>query len=233
MKNLDSQFSVLLKEIQKLTETGSINILDIGSGSGSYWRLTPIWNELLKTNSKLTLMDATAVSEKWPNGEQVQIQRVIGIAPAELKFFGDDSFDLVVAFDLIEHMEKSTGYQLLYEIDRITRKSSLVFTPNGFVWQPPSINNPFNAHVSGWTPRELHQMGWVEIRGHVGPKNLIGPYGIPKWQPNGRVRLKLRSLLMHLVYRLPWAAFSFTAVSRGKKPRVSIQEFNLDSNDKN
>jgi hypothetical protein len=75
-----------------------------------------------------------------------------------------------VAFDLIEHLSREDGYKLLYEVDRISAFASLIFTPNGFVWQPPTEKNSFDAHLSGWTPSEFRRMGWSKLKGHGGSK---------------------------------------------------------------
>jgi hypothetical protein len=53
-------------------------------------------------------------------------------------------------------------------------------TPKGFVWQPGSLNNPFNAHVSGWNVSELRAHGYSKFTGISGYKYQIGPYAIEK-----------------------------------------------------
>ena len=49
-----------------------------------------------------------------------------------LKSFDDDSVDTVMMLDLIEHLEKDAGFELLREANRVARKQIVVFTPLGF-----------------------------------------------------------------------------------------------------
>ena len=86
----------------------------------------------------------------------------------------DQSFDLVLLIDVLEHLEKGPGNALLREMLRITRRRAIVFTPDGFVEQyaddsaqkiveaygTPMIENPLQKHLSGWTRRELADFGF-------------------------------------------------------------------------
>lgn len=161
---------------KKLTSTESVQVLDIGSGGAAYW------SRLLKkygAGIQVTLMDPVAPERLSLLQQNGQVTHIGGFAPQDLSGFRDQTFDIVVAIDLIEHLEKSNGFLLLYELDRLCRWQSLIFTPNGLVPQPPSKNNKFNAHISGWTPAELARFGWVRQRGHTGFKRFFGGYGAP------------------------------------------------------
>ena len=186
---------------------GPLKIIDIGSGGAAYWEqiLTKFGSAI-----DLTLVDPKRPANLSDLMRLSTVRHVSGVAPTGLTELAADSFDICTAFDLIEHLRKEDGYHLLYEIDRVTKGQSIVFTPNGFVWQAPSSNNPFNAHISGWTPRELRDLGWGKSRGHTGLRVLFGPYGLPK----SRVwaMAKVASLTALLVRILPAIAFSFSAV---------------------
>jgi len=77
-----------------------------------------------------------------------------------LKSFDDDSVDTVMMLDLIEHLEKDAGFELLREANRVARKQIVVFTPLGFF--------PMHFHgtatddwgLSGHVVQE-HKSGWV------------------------------------------------------------------------
>lgn len=141
---------------------GKLKVLDIGSGGAKYW--VDICKHFGK-RLELTLLDPKAPSNLNELRGLATVTHVPGLAPDSLKQFKVGQFDVVTAFDLIEHLTKESGYSLLYELSRITSGTSIVFTPNGFCPQPPSINNPFNMHISGWTPAELRDFGYGEIRG--------------------------------------------------------------------
>lgn len=188
-----------------------VRVLDLGFGKGAQWK-----GAQLPRNVKLTGVDMCA---DWlqealiPRPENI----VEGLVPEVLRDFDSRSYDLVMAFDLIEHLPRHEGMLMIYEMQRIASDTAVIFTPNGTVWQPPSIDNPFNAHVSGWTPREFRRLGWTEIYGWGGLKPLVGPYGAKRYNPSGRAARRAT----RLAYRagrtsvaLPVASFSFSAVVR-------------------
>ena len=221
--NLPINFpDILLKELKRLHKETSrpLNILDLGAGPGRYWQEKKLSTFLSSSGSKVTLFDASVEfnSETFPKG--VLIKRVLGVVPQDLRIIRDDEFDFVVAIDLIEHLEKSQGFLLLYEIDRISRGASAVMTPNGFVWQPPSLNNTFNAHISGWHPKELSNLGWKAQRSQIGVKQLYEAYGLQKYKKDNQIFLEAISLLKIITFYLPSVGFSFIAIKRTKNPRI-------------
>jgi hypothetical protein len=107
------------------------------------------------------------------------------------------SFDGVVAFDVLEHLEKREGLRLLDSMERIARKKVIVFTPNGFLEQPPSPTNPFQEHLSGWSVDDLARRGYV-VTGFNGWKPLRGMYANVRWRPRSlwwRVSLVTQSFV--------------------------------------
>ena len=126
---------------------GHTKILDIGYGFGNHW--APIGG--VPQHAHCTAIEAAeswAAKTVYPENVDV----IIGTAPQVLGTLGSNSFDVVIAFDLIEHLSKEDGYRLVYEMERIARRICVIFTPNGHVWQPPRPDNSFDAHLSGWTP---------------------------------------------------------------------------------
>lgn len=186
-----------------------LRILDIGSGGAGYWTkvLQRFGGEV-----ELTLFDPMRPANISELEDLSTVSHFVGLAPHGLSDLPSDSFDLCTAFDLIEHLSKEDGFRLLYEIDRVTKGLSIVFTPNGFVWQSPSSNNPFNAHISGWKPRELSGLGWKKPRGHTGLRCLFGPYGLPR--ATKKPWIQLSYLTAVLVRPLPHFSFAFSCQRR-------------------
>lgn len=87
------------------------------------------------------------------------------------KEFEANSFDCVLASDLMEHLTKKDGIRLLNIMERIARKRVIVFTPNGYLSQGESNGNPWQAHKSGWTVAEMKERGY-EVEGINGWKPL-------------------------------------------------------------
>ena len=96
--------------------------------------------------------------------------------------FEEDAFDCVVALDLIEHLPKEAGLDLLQAMEKVARKKVIVFTPNGFVPQRPYDGNPFQEHLSGWSVDEMRSRGY-RVLGIHGWKPLRGELGAARGRP--------------------------------------------------
>jgi len=154
-----------------------VSVLDIGAGGASYWLKGPLADLLHTGKISLTILDPV---EKRPHLSKYQVGWISETAQEGLVKMNEGHFDVVLAFDVIEHLPKHDGYKMLYQMDRVSSQEAFLFTPNGFIWQPPGLNNPFNAHVSKWTLSEFRQMRCLKVQA-VGPwKVLIGPNGLPK-----------------------------------------------------
>jgi predicted TPR repeat methyltransferase len=98
------------------------------------------------------------------------------------KKFKSGSFDCVVALDLIEHLTKEEGFELLKKMENIAKKKVIVFTPNGFVPQGNYDSNPWQEHKSGWTAEEMRALGYRVI-GVNGLKSLRGELARLRFRP--------------------------------------------------
>lgn len=215
------QFYSVANELRTISQKNltPLKVLDIGCGNGWYWKSEPLSTLIKERAIVLHILDAASVPATL--NEIAIFYR--GIAPEALSKFEDNSFDFVVTYDLIEHFSKEDGYRLLYEIDRISKFGSSVFTPNGFVWQPPSLNNVFNAHLSGWTPREMRKLGWDKQIAAGGLKILHGPYGHNKIKMKGKIALMFLLACDSIAILHPRLSFAFLAISRKKQPRENFQ----------
>jgi SAM-dependent methyltransferase len=124
--------------------------------------------------------------------------------------FADDSFDAVVAFDLLEHLTEEDGVRLLRMMERIAHRRVVVHTPNGFVPQGATGGNPLQIHRSGWTAHRLQEMGY-HVYGTNGVRFLRDAEGGPRWRPARPWNVVAR-LTQPLVYRVPTWAFHLLAV---------------------
>jgi hypothetical protein len=80
-----------------------------------------------------------------------------------LDSFLPESFDCVIALDLIEHLKKEEGYRLIKLMNKVAKKMIIIFTPNGYVSQDALDNNPWQIHRSGWTISEFNKIGFTVI----------------------------------------------------------------------
>ncbi len=98
------------------------------------------------------------------------------------KLFKKNQFDAVVALDLIEHLEKKQGYELIKKMSSVAKKKIIIMTPNGFYKQDPYDGNKWQIHRSGWTVDDFVKLGFT-VRGIRGLKWLRGEYATLKWKP--------------------------------------------------
>lgn len=133
-----------------------------------------------------------------------------------LKSAPDSSFDAVMALDLIEHLEKEEGLDLLKEMERVASKKAILFTPNGFVPQSSYDNNPWQVHKSGWGYEEMKEKGY-SIIGIAGHKSIRGERALIYRKP--RFFWKLLSHGSQLfTYHLPRYAFALLCVKTLSRP---------------
>lgn len=97
------------------------------------------------------------------------------------KLAAEDSFDVVFLLDVLEHLPKHQGWSLLYDINRIAKHGIGITVPNGFDWQPPAPENPFQAHISEWNYRDLRLAQMTKVIGSHGLKILSGQAGTKRY----------------------------------------------------
>ena len=164
------------KELKKYTN-GIDSLLDLGCGSNSpvsfIKNLVPyrVGVDLFEPSVKKSI--ELGIHNEYKLVNILEIDKV----------FNQNSFDMVIASDVIEHLEKSEGYMLLDLMEKIAKKRVIVLTPNGFLEQGVFDNNIYQIHKSGWEVEEFLERGY-KVYGIMGNKNLRGEYSLPKIKPN-------------------------------------------------
>ena len=85
----------------------------------------------------------------------------------------DGSFDVVVSLDVVEHFEKPDALRVISEMERVCAGSVVVVTPNGFVPQPGTEDEPWQEHRCGFDVAELEALGY-DVADLGGPAVLRG-----------------------------------------------------------
>jgi len=87
--------------------------------------------------------------------------------------FETDSFDVVFGLDIIEHLEKDVGLKLIDEVERITKRTAIFFTPEGFLTQTGDAwhlgGERWQEHRSGWDSYYFKDLGY-KIQMYPGDK---------------------------------------------------------------
>lgn len=95
-------------------------------------------------------------------------------------------YDLVFCSQVIEHITREDGEELLSLVDKLAKKRIYFGTPNGFMHQPEVFikGNPHQHHKSGWSIEDFESHGY-KVNG-VGFK--------PVWSEDGVGRQKNKVL---------------------------------------
>jgi len=119
-------------------------------------------------------------------------------------------YDAVFCSEVLEHLTKEEGHKLLKKMDSWARKSIIMTTPNGYIYQDDYDKNPHQEHKSGWSASELRAAGF-KVRGMNGLKYLRGYKGQMKYKPT--VVCRIISTLSQIVTQYyPSLAFQLLAV---------------------
>jgi hypothetical protein len=144
------------------------SLLDLGTGGGilalSSWNIP---------HDRIHTLDIFPPETPWRNF-------TLGDALDAEKIFGPKSFDVVQAAEILEHLPKEKGPELLAVCERVARKLVIVTTPNGFLEQDPALHpeegwakNPYQKHLCGWETHELEALGY-EARENGAPGSTSG-----------------------------------------------------------
>lgn len=170
-KIIKSIYFFIFKEYHKyLAEQlqGMKSVLDVGCGSNS-----PL--ALIKKDFYSVGVDLHQASIEKSKKQAIHDDyKMISVLDID-KEFAENSFDCVIANDLIEHLSKEDGEKLIKAMEKIAKKRVVIFTPNGFLEQGIYDNNPWQKHLSGWEVDEMRSKNYKVI-GFNGLKSLRGEY---------------------------------------------------------
>jgi len=80
------------------------------------------------------------------------------------EIFMPKSFDLVIALDVMEHLEKPESLDVLRQCEEIARKAVVIETPRGYIPTNMDIlghgGDVWQTHRSGWEPEEFEKLGY-------------------------------------------------------------------------
>jgi ubiquinone/menaquinone biosynthesis C-methylase UbiE len=90
--------------------------------------------------------------------------------------FEPKSFDAVLCLEVLEHLTKEEGIELLIKMDRWAKKKVIVKTQNGCISLNRHDDDPLQEHKSRWNSIELKKLGfnahgmngWKTLRDHKG-----------------------------------------------------------------
>jgi SAM-dependent methyltransferase len=152
--------------------------------------------------------------------------------------FPEKKFDAVVLIEVLEHLSKEKGYEILKKADKWAKKKVIVSTPNGYMPQRERDGNPLQKHLSGWDKKTMEELSF-KCRGLAGWKFLHSEYPNEETEDDftASIRFKPRlfwffiaTLSQLITYLFPKYAFEIFCVypvkSSLREVSASSGEFN-------
>jgi SAM-dependent methyltransferase len=175
------------------------SVLDIGCGNNSPLRLINNKNKYF-----------VGVDIYYPREKRKIHHRYIQADASDInKHFKPKSFDAVVALDLIEHLPKKQGINLIEKMENIAKRKIVILTPNGFVKQTAD-DNSFQEHVSGWEIKDFARKGFF-VRGIYGLKFLRKERAELKFKP--KIISGIISEISHYVLTKYFPKYSYSLIA--------------------
>lgn len=174
LKNKHDPSQILVKLALRDALAGCKSVLDVGCGASPTMREIGVARSVGAEGYRPSIERALK--------EKLQDEMVECDIRQLSKHFMPRQFDACVAMDVIEHLNKADGLELMKSMEAIAKKRVVFFTPNGFLPQRHAANDDLEEHLSGWDPAEMRGFGY-RVTGLLGPKKLRGEYHSLKKRP--------------------------------------------------
>jgi hypothetical protein len=132
------------------------SILDVACGLSLKSKFIPCSGARVGFDLHRPYLEAVETDVPWipVQGDVLKISEI----------FLPSSFDLVLALDIIEHVEKDQALQLLKDLEAIARVAVILETPRGFLPQDIDIlgfgQDHLQTHRCGFGKEELEELGY-------------------------------------------------------------------------
>lgn len=210
---------VVLNTVRRGIDSEGQSLLDVGCGDGRMVRA------LLKGKKLFTIgVDIHAPSLR--KCQEYETHDGYILCDTQRLPLKSGSFDIVLAVEVLEHLEKEEGRKLIKEWEEIACRQVIVTTPVG-VCEVRAINDsPYDEHKSSWYPAEFKQLGY-KVRGHGIPR-LYGDSGLFSRSPKvlSPLLYVLSMLVGPFVYFLPGLAGRMVCIKRLNKPEHRLGKHN-------
>lgn len=136
------------------------SVLDVGCGFGLWGFLCREYLDVfagrVRPEDWETRIDAIEMFEPYIQAHQRALYSSIQIADIREAAASLDSYDLIIAGDVIEHLDKADGERVLDTLYQKASNALLVNIPIGAGWDHPETHgNPGELHRSQWYPEDF------------------------------------------------------------------------------
>lgn len=134
-------------------------ILDLGCGDGSLMELLANGKKWQVTGVDLYAENVKVASKRNLFAKVLKAD-VIKFVKQQIK--KKKKYDVVFCSQVIEHIDRKGGEELLALMDSIARQKVIIGTPREFMEQPLAYlgNNVHQVHKSGWSEEDFRQKGY-------------------------------------------------------------------------
>jgi SAM-dependent methyltransferase len=144
-------------------------ILDIGCGYGKWGYLLKIDYWYTKSGRKRSELKYTVGIDAYIKYlkfvKHYRIYDDVILCDARCLPLRENSFTTVLVLEVVEHISKNEGRQLLKEAEQIANRLVIVSTPAYFIRQEARDCNLFQKHSSKWTVNDFVRLGYSIIMG--------------------------------------------------------------------
>ena len=176
-KKFDESLGPLKMYLMALTDplpwvidTSSKSILDLGCGQGKPMALVKM---------RMKVQKSVGVDLFKPYIEQAKREKIHNeyvIKDIRKVKYPNNSFDVVMASHVLEHMSERDAWKVLENMEKIAKKQVLIATPIGEHYHPAEDGNIWQLHQSAFTPDEFKKKGYSIKK--YGWKWLLGDRGM-------------------------------------------------------
>ena len=192
-----------LLRFRVLSEVGDLNnhsVLDLGCGRNSPIQHIPL---LYSVGVELFKPYLEESKSRGLHSEYI-------LADVREVGFKQDSFDAVLALELVEHLTKEEGAKLIEKMEKWAIKKIIISTPNRFLQQDEYDNNPLQIHKSGWSVEEFRKLGFKVYR--INGSRILRRYKAElKFEPALLWRI-ISDMSQKVTYYFPKCAFGIFCV---------------------
>ena len=156
--------------IVRLINPETKTLLDVACG--------PSWPmKLLRQKYKFDLVVGVDLYEPYiENARKEKLHDEYVIHDVRDLPFPDNSFDTVIALQIVEHLEKDEAWKMVADMERIAKKQVIVATPIGEMYHPDEDGNELQLHHSHFFPQDFEEKGYRTVK--YGRMSLLGEGGL-------------------------------------------------------